>query len=155
MENEGKNLEVTKDEIAKSLTPYIAGQSGVSKEISPEEAGRKGAFISDLTKTGKNFLNGEIPQQKAEEKVIESTTSYTISPVIDKLVDKPIDISVDYFVKKLESKGKQGLAKVLKEIKNPLKKFIKQTLIAQTAKVAKKVWNKTKVHIKKMLKREK
>jgi len=119
-----KEFEVTKEELAKAVTIYVAGESGIIEDVSPEEAGQRGALIADLTETGRKFVNGEITKEQVEQEVIEKTVSFAVSQIVDKI----LEISIETIASKVEKKLPQ-VAKFLRTVKAPIKNFVKEKVI--------------------------
>jgi hypothetical protein len=141
-----KEFEVTKDEIAKAVAIYVAGESGIIENVSPEEAGHRGALIADLTETGQKLINGEITKEQAEKEIVEKTVYYAIAPFVDKV----IDVSIEFAARLLE-KRLPAVSKFIRNIKEPMKTFLREKVVKKTIEVAEKAWSKIKVSFKKLL----
>jgi len=142
-----ESKDISKEEIIQSLSYYIAGESGVDEKISPEEAGGKGAFVSDIIETGKKYVDEEITPEEAEDEIIRASVSYSVFPWIDKVVDKGVDAIIDTIIKTIPEKLK--IVKLLLEKAKPLiKKIVKGKLLEKTIQATHKIWKKTKDWIK-------
>ena len=143
---EKKEFEITKDEIAKAVTIYVAGESGVIEDVTPEEAGHRGALIADLTETGQKFVNGDITKEQAEKEVVKKTVSYVLAPFVDKVIDGSIE-----FVAKLFEKRLSAVSKFIRSKKEPIKNFLREKVIEKSVEVAEKAWSKIKVLLRNLL----
>jgi len=145
-----KKIEVSKEELAKAAAIYIAGESGLTEEVSPKEAGRRGAFISDLAEVGKRYVNGEISQEQVEQKIIEKSVTYAFSRIIDNIIDKVLDKGVDVIAELIGRKFPE-VEKILKASKSIIKSFVKSKVLNKAKETVSKVWNKAKAWIKSKL----
>ena len=143
---EKKGFEITKDEIAKAVTIYVAGESGVIEDVTPEEAGHRGALVADLTETGQKYVNGEITKEQAEKEVVKKTVSYVLAPFVDKAIDGSIE-----FVAKLFEKRLPEVSKFIKSKREPIKNFLREKVLEKSVEVAEKAWSKIKVFAKKLV----
>lgn len=157
------DTEIEKDELVQSLGFYIGGKAGVSDEISPKEAGIKGAFIEDIKETGRKFLEGEISEEGAEEEFIKKTTSKVIAPIVEKVVETVVDKAVSFvsdkvktvsdIIKPFAPKISENINKTIKEVKKEAPKIAKgiaRKAVEKVGEVAKKVIKTGKKIVKKL-----
>jgi hypothetical protein len=135
--------EISKEELAQALSFYIGGQVGISEEISPEEAGRLGAFLSDLLEVIERVLNNELAEEIVLYYIVEKLIAYIISPLIDISISKTIDISI--FL--LNSFGFTEETQLLKAYEPYIKVLVNEILLKITKKATKTIWTIAKIKI--------
>ena len=153
MEQSEKEIEISKEEVAQAVAQYIAGETGVSEKVEPEEAGTRGAFVANVTEIAKDYAEGNISLEDAEKKLVEEAVSYSIAPVWEKVADKGVDVFVKV-VSKLIPKRFEIVATLLEATKPFIKKIVKSKLVEKSVEFAYNTWNKVKVKTKEWIKKK-